>query len=47
MTADGSPSKLFPHRPPCMANDDRISTTALMRPHESGIQVDIRKKPAV
>lgn len=34
-------------RPPCIANDDRISTNAFMMPQVRGIQVDILKKPAV
>lgn len=30
-----------------MANEDNINTNALMMPHDSGIHVDIRKKPEV
>lgn len=42
-----SPQFGLSHRPPCIANDDSISTSALMMPHDNGIHVDIRKKPDV
>ena len=38
---------LLPYNPPCIANDASISTKALMIPHDSGIHVDILKKPVV
>lgn len=35
------------YMPPCIANEDIIRTNALITPHENGIQVDMRKKPAL
>ena len=31
------------HKPPCIANDDRINTSAFTIPHVKGIHVDILK----
>lgn len=33
----------LPHRPPCIENEDMMSTRTLIQPHMNGIQVDIQK----